>query len=111
APVTARHSGSFRRQSGLELVEHGRDRVREGQALAVAAALIAAREEQRRRLVAERREDQGSTVATLSEGLGRGTLDLDLAVEAEIALVIADHQVVELEGGDAPARVARGDPD
>ncbi len=78
---------------------------------AVAAALIAAREEQRRRLVAERREDQGSAVAALAEGLGRGALDLDLAVEAEIALVVADHEVVELEGRDAPARMAGGAPD
>src|SRR6266851_1702163 len=111
APVPARPRRSFRRQVGLELVEHGRDRVREGQALAVAAALIAAREEQRRRLVAERREDQGPAVAALAEGLGRGALDLDLAVEAEIALVVADHEVVELEGRDAPARMAGGAPD
>src|SRR5260221_6622354 len=111
APVTARSRGSFRGPVRLEVAEHGRDGVREGQALAVAAALIAAREEQRRRLVAERGEDQGSAVAPLAEGLGGGALDLDLAVETEIALVVPDHEVVELEGGDSSARVARGAPD
>src|SRR5688572_8044299 len=70
APVIAWTGASFGGQGDLEQIEHGRDGVREGEALAVAAALVAPGEEQGRRLAAQGREDQRAAVAALAERLG-----------------------------------------
>src|SRR3954471_17215472 len=92
----------------LELLEHHRHRAREGEPLAVAPALIAAREEEAGGLGAEGREHERPAVSALAEGLRRSPLDLELPVEAQVALVVAHDEVVELEGGDTAAGVAGG---
>src|SRR5205085_1536259 len=71
--------------------------------LAVAAAEIAAREKQGDGLARVLNDDDRTAVAAGAEGFVAGAFDFDLIVEPEVAKVVADHDVVEFEGGHPAA--------
>src|SRR5262249_49166628 len=102
--------GSREDEVDLERVEDGPDRVGEGQALAIGAALVAAREQQRHGTVAAI-DDERAAVAPLAERSGVPALDLNLVVELQGAEVVLDHHVIHLERGHAALGPAGGPAD
>src|SRR5205823_194645 len=86
------------------------ERIGEGEAEPVRAAAVTAGEQQRHGLHPGV-HNQRPAVAAVAEGLVAHPLYLDLAVEAQISLVVVDDDVVEVERGDASAGRSRGSSD
>ena len=76
------------------------DRVGEGEACAIPPAGVASRKQQSDGLQT-RVHDQRSAVSAIAERFGACAFNLYLPVKAQVADVVVDDDVVEIEGGDA----------